>query len=179
MVPREWPEDVHFLIEQEWKNMSEYYSKIPPGETKVKVAPKSICKSVKIFKITDVNHPSYPACGLKATCNIPAKTFILDYRGIVTDESKASETSDYILQFDQEFSIDAEFKGNEARFINDFRGIQHKPNVCFELCRNAKGQMCMGVFSLVKISKNQELVVTYGKGFWKARGISFEHEIVY
>lgn len=60
--------------------------------------------------------------------------------------------------------------GNEARFINDFRGVQSKPNAMFKDGRNTDGVLQMSVFSGHDgIAKNQEILVSYGKSFWAAR----------
>ena len=63
--------------------------------------------------------------------------------------------------------------GNEARFINDYRGVAAKPNALFEERRNAAGELCMAVWSgKEEIKKGQEILVSYGKGFWQARARS-------
>lgn len=60
--------------------------------------------------------------------------------------------------------------GNEARFINDFRGVAKKPNARFQERRNEKGELCMSVWSSSEtIKKGDEILLSYGKGFWKAR----------
>lgn len=173
--PKNWPVDgVVFISETEWKDRPIKYSQ-PEFKykeiEKTDITPSAISKAVKIQKINDPNHPVYPYYGLEAAQSIPAKSYILDYRGIVKDRAKESKTSDYILHFDEEYSIDAEFRGNEGRFINDFRGVQDRPNVCFKLYRTKNNIVSMGVFSIGKIRKGQELVVTYGKYFWTERGI--------
>jgi SET domain-containing protein len=70
-------------------------------------------------------------------------------------------------------AIDASRFGNEARFINDFRGVLSRPNVEFREYQDTKTQQVrMGVFVLsVPIDKGQELCVTYGKSFWRERGV--------
>lgn len=65
--------------------------------------------------------------GLKAMEDIPAGTFVIDYRGEIinlatfvsrlTDEYKGSRNF-YALAYDGDEVIDAGRKGNEARFIN-------------------------------------------------------------
>ncbi|TPX53769.1 hypothetical protein PhCBS80983_g06169 [Powellomyces hirtus] len=100
---------------------------------------------------------------------------VLDYIGQVHLAATASTTSDYILSFDRVtgLSVDAAQAGNEGRFINDFRGVAAKPNVEFETYRDAKtGEVKMGVWVGGKeIRKGEELCVSYGKGFWKERGL--------
>jgi len=75
--------------------------------------------------------------------------------------------------------------GNEARFINDYHGVNEAgPNAVFEeyfVKVKGKGgkevwQARMGVW--VKpgleagIAKGEEILLSYGRGYWKARGLS-------
>lgn len=74
-------------------------------------------------------------------------------------------------------TVDAAESGNEGRFVNDYRGIGHKPNV--ELIEVAhvggpagpgKGPKCMAIWTQAKaIPAGQELMLSYGKGYWAAR----------
>lgn len=93
--------------------------------------------------------------------------------------------SDYDLSLDREhgIGIDASRKGNEARFINDYRGIAERPNVEFmEIWDGRSGERGMGVFVLGEgkagkvgkgrfrgVKKGEEILVSYGRGFWGAR----------
>jgi len=66
--------------------------------------------------------------------------------------------------------IDASMMGNQARFINDYRGIANKPNAIFQDGRTASGDLCMNVWSSgQEIKKGEEIVVSYGKSWWKSR----------
>lgn len=143
-------------------------------------------------KITDASHPAYGQHGLFTTRKIQPGQHILDYIGFIHTETESDPRSDYDIRFflapsfqsprspstpvleTEWISIDAANMGNEARFINDFRGIAERPNVEFRDyvldCGHGRFQRRMGVFCLTKpIAKSQELVVTYGKGFWLAR----------
>ncbi len=173
MIPINWPTDIQYLTENIWDNQPKFYLEYQK-ECKIQTCSshcKGIAKKVQITKVPP-EHPAFPAFGLYALQNIPKHQLILDYKGIVKPEELESKTSDYILHFDDIYSIDAEFAGNEGRFVNDYRGIG-KPNVKFELYRYQQ-KVHMGIFSTVNIPKGQELLVTYGKGFWKERGISFD-----
>ena len=88
--------------------------------------------------------------------------------------------SDYDLSLDREhgIGIDANTRGNEARFINDYRGIAEKPNAEFkEIWDSRKQERGMGVWVLPEgksgkgkgIRKGEEILVSYGRGFWGAR----------
>ena len=131
-------------------------------------------KMVSIRKIIDSSHPACGQHGLFANRKIAANTHIIDYVGFVEIEANESKTSDYIIHFVDALSCDAEHIGNEARFINDYRNINDQgPNVKFLNYKSDKGRhatLRLGVFSCSKpIKKGQELLVSYGKGFWKAR----------
>lgn len=66
--------------------------------------------------------------------------------------------------------VDAGTMGNEARFINDYRGIQAKPNALFCDRRTATGELRMSICSSSKgIKKGEEILVSYGKSWWRGR----------
>ena len=118
----------------------------------------------------------------------------MDYLGYVHPVAETDPDSDYDLSLDRELQggvgIDARRMGNEARFINDYRGIPERikrvggrgkrgkagPNVFFSE-RSVEGtgerRLCI-VVGKEKIIRGEELCVSYGKGFWKERGIEFD-----
>jgi SET domain-containing protein len=65
--------------------------------------------------------------------------------------------------------------GNEARFINDYRGGARikGPNVEFRDRVDAWGISRIGVYVLQNqtVRKGEELCISYGKSFWKTRGL--------
>jgi hypothetical protein len=66
--------------------------------------------------------------------------------------------------------VDAAMMGNAARFVNDFRGVAGAANAEFRVGRGEGGEMRMEVWSLkVGIGKGEEVLVSYGKGWWGAR----------
>ena len=80
--------------------------------------------------------------------------------------------------------MDAARMGNEARFVNDYRGVPDvlSPNAEFRdiwmSSSNRKVEKGIGVFVLnagrsgnrsTGIKKGEEILVSYGKGFWKSR----------
>ncbi|KAJ3112037.1 hypothetical protein HDU96_005040 [Phlyctochytrium bullatum] len=176
----------HTLQEQHWSPILEWGPDVPkdvkaiflnratfPRNDLLTVDPSSSAKiKVNIFKIQDEKHPAFGQFGLIAKSKIPPRTYILDYCGVIHTEPYASKTSHYILSFERIYSlsIDAEKAGNEARMINDYRGVPGavRPNVEFQTYRNAKtGEIRMGIFSLSKpIRAGEELLLSYGKGFW-------------
>jgi hypothetical protein len=65
--------------------------------------------------------------------------------------------------------VDAARAGNAARFVNDFRGVAAAPNAEFRLGRGEGGEARMEVWSTRRIEKGDEVLVSYGKGWWGAR----------
>lgn len=66
--------------------------------------------------------------------------------------------------------VDAAQAGNAARFVNDYRGVSGAgANAEFRLGRGEGGEMRMEVWSRRDINKGEELLVSYGKGWWGAR----------
>ncbi|KAH6602934.1 hypothetical protein BASA61_000611 [Batrachochytrium salamandrivorans] len=128
-------------------------------------------RQTQIRLVSDPKHPAFGQRSLHASINIPPHTHIIDYIGIVTPSSISSTTSDYIISFYDDLAIDAELTGNEARFVNDYRGVADRPTVQFDLYQDpVTGRIAMGLWSLgMRIMKGDELLVSYGKGFWKAR----------
>ncbi|KAM0272534.1 hypothetical protein ACHAQH_008694 [Verticillium albo-atrum] len=139
---------------------------------------------VKITPINDASHPADGQSGLFATRALKPGAFVLLYLGTVHGErAPGEEESDYDLWLDRDegVAVDAAGGGNEARFVNDYRGVAAKPNAEFrEVWSRRFGERCMGVFVLPAlgrgqpgkggVGKGQEILVSYGKGFWSARG---------
>ncbi|KAH6713929.1 SET domain-containing protein [Leptodontidium sp. MPI-SDFR-AT-0119] len=167
---------------------------IPPN------TPKGPCPLVKITPITTPPHPAYGQSGLFAAKDLKLGTFILQYIGEIhatpltnlenTDLPSQTEpgntpdphaSSNYDLSLDREMGIgiDADKKGNEARFINDYRGVGERPNAEFrEIWDVGRKERGMGVWVLPEgrsgrgkggVRKGEEILVSYGRGFWGAR----------
>ncbi|KAL2149334.1 hypothetical protein VTH82DRAFT_8682 [Thermothelomyces myriococcoides] len=192
------------------------------------------CPSVRIIPITDPNHPAYGQAGLFATRDLAPGELILPYFGEVhigtppfgrlssadsssrrgggddgkddTDDGYDYAQSDYDLWLDRDadLAVDAARMGNEARFVNDYRGVpdrggnfitnnckeqkkeknklKKRPNAEFRAAWDPRtGERCMAVFVLpagkratgrartVGIARGEEILVSYGKGFWQER----------
>lgn len=123
-------------------------------------------------------HPARGQRGLFASRKIPPRTHIIDYVGEVHCDDRPHSDYDLSLYRTSEgisVGVDASRMGNEARFINDYRGVAAKPNAIFEEHRNSAGELCMAVWSgKDEIKKGQEILVSYGKGFWQARSVVAE-----
>lgn len=66
------------------------------------------------------------------------------------DERQESDydLSLYRFQHGESVGIDAGTTGNEARFVNDYRGIKGKPNAVFIDYRADCGELRMGIWAL-------------------------------
>lgn len=87
---------------------------------------------LEIQLITSKNHPAFGQSGLfnSPDRELEKGTWIRDYIGVVYEEFEGREWSDYDLCLERGgteiVGIDSEFAGNEARFVNDYRGIHEK-----------------------------------------------------
>ena len=171
--PPRWPSHVQYLRTQR------YHSSVP-NNIRDHLLPKGQARSsssaappVAIKQITTDNHPAKGQRGLFATRKIPPRAHIIDYVGEVHCDDRPDSDYDLSLYHSPEgisVGVDASRVGNEARFINDYRGVASKPNALFEEHRNPAGELCMAVWSGKEgIRKGQEILVSYGKGFWQAR----------
>ena len=194
-LPKNWPSNLPYLTTtlhskiltpthiSFLRTRTEDAREIPPN------TPKGPCQLVKITPISTPSHPANGQSGLFATKDLKPGTFILQYLGEIhaTSARPASTSlvdphanSDYDLSLDRELGlgIDADKRGNEARFINDYRGIAEKPNAEFkEIWDERRKERGMGVWVLNEgksgkgkgIRKGEEILVSYGRGFWGAR----------
>ena len=127
---------------------------------------------VRIRLISDASHPAVGQYGLFAAKRIPPKTHIIDYMGELHCDDRDSDydLSLYRSQDGANVGIDASAMGNEARFINDYRGVREKANAIFVDGRTASWELRMSVWSAGQaIKKGDEILVSYGKGWWRAR----------
>lgn len=171
--PKAWPADVVHI------SASNYHSSVPKeissqllrGSKPSKRVPP--CPLVRIRRIDEAGHPANGQSGLFATKKIPPNTFILFYLGEVHADEREGSDYDLSLFRTQEgisIGVDAQKMGNEARFINDYRGVAAKPNASFKEVRTEAGELRIGIWSATtEIKKGEEILVSYGKGWWKAR----------
>ena len=194
-VPSGWPEDVmytqHINVDNNYADtcLRNHVKKLLSQHKQKRQGTNST--NVKIKCINDPAHPAYRQRGLFAAKRLEARSWILDYGGeLLPDSNPQTDESDYCLKYVCSHSIDAWKMGNEARFINDFRGIPNvsKPNVEFsefELNASSSGNegganekvTILGFRVLHEpIKKGTELIASYGKGFWEKRGLFSENE---
>ena len=162
-LPKGWPSNVQYVpqpyagdkVEHSLlrKQVSEIQF-VDTDEAPLK-APTGPVAHVKIQTIADPRHPACNQHGLFAAKNLDPNTFILLYCGVIHGPEEASEESNYDLSLDRENSIgiDAAQYGNEARFVNDYRGVRDAgPNAEFRDVwmdlGNGMAQKGIGIFVL-------------------------------
>ncbi|KAM0791735.1 hypothetical protein ACM66B_004003 [Microbotryomycetes sp. NB124-2] len=201
--PSNWPADLQYLIcpspsARLPKDLRAKYC--TPSPSTPNPSPR-----VAIRLIKDPNHPAHGQRGMfnASSKKLEPGLWIRDYIGVVHTDLDSDPTSEYDLSLERRtispstsdglavaptdtkderdapwtvVAIDATKAGNEARFVNDFRGVANKPNAVFELreWRDCKtGQVVgrrMAIWAGPKgVDKNAEICVSYGKGFWRER----------
>ncbi|EFX06140.1 hypothetical protein CMQ_4209 [Grosmannia clavigera kw1407] len=208
-VPTNWPSDVAYLTTPVYAGIAPWQRTMlqtQPGEEgggrgqgRV-VAPLSEIPSIQRFgpsslvEIRTIDDAGHPACGqrgLFAAQQLRAGSFLVPYFGVYHrghvsvsgGGSRGRKESDYDLWLDRaaDVAVDAAEAGNEARFVNDYRGTgKPRPNAEFrEVWDPRRGERGMAVFVLPAgkraaagtggIAKGDEILVSYGKGFWEMR----------
>ncbi|KAK0103398.1 hypothetical protein ONS95_005424 [Cadophora gregata] len=207
MPPKNWPTNLPYLTNPAYsptlKPTHLTALRTRPQETKdlPPNTPKGPSSLVKITSITTLTHPANGQSGLFATKDLKPGTFILQYIGEIHASPLPNPTtnpegspppspnpppidphasSNYDLSLDRELGIgiDADRRGNEARFINDYRGVAERANAEFkEIWDPVRKERGMGVWVLPEgrsgkgkgVRKGEEILVSYGRGFWGAR----------
>jgi len=201
-VPKNWPVNITYLTTPSYSPTltPDHLSVLRTSSKDSTPIPANISRGasalVKITPITVPTHPANGQCGLFATKDLKPGTFILQYIGDLHAPNPKFKIdphadSDYDLSLDRDrgIGIDAAKKGNEARFINDYRGVGEKPNAEFkEIWDVARSERGMGVWVLEEgkgksskgkwkgIKKGEEILVSYGRGFWGARKRDIEEQ---
>lgn len=128
---------------------------------------------MRIKPVTDPGHPACGQHGLFAHKKIPPRSHIIDYIGEVHCQERPDSDYDLSLYRSKDgvdVGVDARAMGNEARFVNDYRGIQEKPNAEFVDYRNGWGELRMSIWSRGEaIQRGEEVLVSYGKSWWRCR----------
>jgi hypothetical protein len=145
-----------------------------------------------IRRIESPSHPAFGQRGLFAAKRIPSNTFIIQYVGELHVDERPTSNYDLSLiklptssllragqngdndPLDVGFisvGIDAAKMGNEARFVNDYRGTgEERPNAFFQDVQGGDGTLHITIWTGNRpIAKGKEILVSYGKGWWAAR----------
>ena len=175
--PKNWPVHVHYLAIPHFHSSvsSDALSFLKGGNSKGISLPPAPPSLGVIRPIIDPSHPANGQNGLFAARKIPARTLIVEYIGEVHSDDRP--TSDYDISLHrfpgESVGVDAATMGNEARFVNDYRGIRPKPNAEFADRWTVGGDFRIGIWSLAEgIRKGDEIVVSYGKSWWATRSLS-------
>lgn len=175
--PTNWPAGITFL------QKSRRSPSIPKAHLPLLPAfpPCPHPSHLRIRVINEPPHPAHGQNGLFTTKRIPSGTMIIPYLGMIHGQSEKHSESDYDLSLVRlgsvhpqnptpgiavELAIDADKMGNAARMVNDYRGTGRKANAEF---RAVNGRMELWSLSTGAIAKGDEILVSYGKGFWQAR----------
>lgn len=155
-APKHWPPSVPYLAQP---SLAPHLTKAQKDALRsrspdlVATIPSSLPRGpsalVRIVPINDPSHPASGQAGLFATRHLEPGTLILPYYGLVHSSlapySTAHDESDYDLWLNKDagVAVDAAKAGNEARFVNDYRGICERPNAEFRQCWDVRsGQQC-------------------------------------
>ncbi|RMX98252.1 hypothetical protein D0868_10195 [Hortaea werneckii] len=183
-LPDNWPEDITFIPDLTYSDRVTQEQRAGLSRTTV--------DSASWLKVPKDLATVHAARGLFAAEHLIPDAFIIAYRGHVHTNSLSDcdPHSDYDLSLDRELglSVDAATSGNESRFANDYRGIAERPNAEFRDCfiqvpcsKRADGfrwERRVGIFVLSAgkaglrkkgIREGEEIVVSYGKGYWEGR----------
>jgi hypothetical protein len=129
---------------------------------------KRTCKAVKIIS---ESHPACGGFGLFAQRKLRESEWIIDYHGFVTMNGDECKESDYTYSFaKRRLVIDGVF-GGYGGYANDYRNISSKANAEFYEYVDSTGDLKCAI--RVKkgrcIAKKEEILINYGKSFWKSR----------
>lgn len=194
-VPVNWPSDIEYLRQpQVSPAVSAVALKLLNTPTSATAAHARLAISsipfpnphVRITPVHDPQHPANGQAGLYALKHLAPDTLILPYIGRLhtNNDQDTDPSSSYDISLDRDLglALDAAKAGNEARFVNDYRGIAEKPNAEFRDCwiqmadKRWERWIAIFVLSAGKAGKRKqgirpgdEILVSYGKGFWTER----------
>ena len=184
-VWQDWVPGVTYLPDNRWD------ARIPPAVLQ-RLRPKPTAtdaaaarsSKVRAGRITDPAHPACGELGLFAARRLPSGEHLCDYRGVVTLAEHEDTSSAYTVAFIEEgelrLTLDAARAGSEGRFANDYHGVpvraplgrqapKARANACFKTYVDARGNTRLGIFAEAALGKGDEVLLSYGRGFWRAR----------
>ncbi|KAK0709493.1 hypothetical protein B0T26DRAFT_619641, partial [Lasiosphaeria miniovina] len=150
-LPKNWPAQIPYLTGPLYSprltaaHLAAIRTRpLPPAETDTDIVvgtfeiPRGLkpgpSAAVRITPITDPSHPAHGQCGLFAVRDLKPGELVVPYFGevhvgsgpdAISEGEDEHAASDYDLWLDRDgnVAVDAARAGNEARFINDYRGV--------------------------------------------------------
>ena len=168
-----WPADVVYSNDYLWDAdvPAELQRRYRPEGTRKRAARPGTRTFSAV--VTEAHHPARGQFGLFAAHNLACGAWVIDYVGAVALGENEDKKSDYVCDFGEqsELALDAKSVGNEGRFVNDYRNTGHLPNVEFRLRRDRRGELRQGIFVCSKqgVRQGEELLISYGKSYWRPR----------
>ncbi|KAH9065707.1 hypothetical protein EDB87DRAFT_1592631 [Lactarius vividus] len=150
-LPKNWPTDVLYLNTPYFHpSISDNALSFLRGSSSKRTPLPPSPHSLGVIRpIMDRSHPAHGQHGLFAARKISPRTLIVEYIGEVhSDERPTSDYDVSLYRFagnGESIGVDASNMGNEARFVNDYRGIRPKPNAEFADRRATGGDLRMGM----------------------------------
>ena len=168
-----WPADVEYTNDYAWGSDVPAEMRLSYRPDAWRKRPPIPCSRTFSAVINESGHPANGQCGLFAARKMDRGAWVIDYVGAISLGEHEDKTSDYVCDFGEhsELALDANKKGNEARFVNDYRNTGKRANVEFKLRRDRKGELRQGVFVCAKggVVEGEELLISYGKSYWRSR----------
>jgi len=150
MPSKPWPEDIEYTNNVEQKDISFSYE----------------LEGVELRIINDEKHILKGEYGVFATRDWDPCEIVGCYTGTVTKNIPGKYVAKlYCSKNENYWGVDAGKKGNETRFINDYRNIAEDSNVVYSKTTVNKKR---AIIVIVKknIKKGEELLSDYGEDYW-------------
>ena len=160
----EWPPDVCYTNDYVWgddvtPNLRAQYQPKPPRKR-----PARPCRRTFGGVVDDPDHPACGENGLYAAVALAHGAWVIDYVGVICLGANEDRASDYVCDFGEhsELALDANRRGNEGRFVNDYRNTGLRANVEFRTRRDARGELRQGIFVCAKhgVAPGEELLIS-------------------
>lgn len=149
-------------------------------------------EGVRAVDLKTINHPAFDyrgSKGLVATEKFAPGDYIGSYGGRVcyfSEDDDADQWNPYQLTPDPDgnYYIDGLYEGNpggnELRYCNDPRGTDRQPNAKFyQSDSKVAGFYVCDVYAIAEIKPGDEILVSYGDGYWEMLQEWFENNNPY
>ena len=174
-LPRNWPPGFRYAPTSVYEDVSAHFFRhllvSPDPASQNRIAPcieeRRVHPLLSIQKI-EKPHPLAGQFGVFAQGKIPAGAELGEYAGIVSFGQRKEKrpfkgVHCWRVPFGQAvFHVASDEVANELAFINDFRGLQERPNVRTTWILH-RGSYYFGFETIREIEPMEELLVDYGK----------------